>query len=183
MVAGATTFAPLKRWDYGRWAVCPMILRVSVERSILSPGWGWPPQVANSAGEEQGHEMHCGRGRRLAVSYAIECHGGAMPRTPFCCFAALSLKGKQEIELENLCVKCALCHSGGSPLWWLAPPPLPRWEACHTILMSLALPYESCSLATPAPLGALWALDSVSQSYNKKTAPKGAAPQPSEPAR
>ena len=87
--------------------------------------------------------MHCGRGRRLAVSYAIECHGGAMPRTPFCCFAALSLKGKQEIELESLCVKCALCHSGGSPLWWLAPPPLPLWEACHTILRSLALPYST----------------------------------------
>ena len=28
-------------------------------------------------------------------------------------------------------------------------PPLPRWEACHTILRSLTLPYESCSLATP----------------------------------
>ena len=124
--------------------------------------------MANSAGEEQGHEMHCGRGRRLAVSYAIECHGGAMPRTPFCCFAALSLKGKQEIELENLCVKCALCHSGGPPPLVAAPPPLPRWEACHTILRSLALPYESCSLATPASLGALWALGSVLQSYNKK---------------
>ena len=111
--------SPPKRGHHGCWAACHMILRVSVERSILSPEWGWPPQVANSAGEEQGHEMHCGRGRRLAVSYAIECHGGAMPRTPFCCFAALSLKGKQEIELENLCVKCALCHSGGSPLWWL----------------------------------------------------------------
>ena len=100
-----------------------------------------PPQVANSAGEEQRHETHCGRGRRLAVSYAIECHGGTMPRTPFCCFAALSLKGKQEIELENLCVKCALCHSGGSPLWWLVPPPFPRkrghygcWAWCHMIL-------------------------------------------------
>ena len=28
-------------------------------------------------------------------------------------------------------------------------PPSPRCEACHTILRSLTLPYESCSLATP----------------------------------
>ena len=39
------------------------------------------------------------------------------------------------------------------PLWWLAPPPSPRCEACHTILRSLTLPYESCSLATPQAVG------------------------------
>ena len=41
------------------------------------------------------------------------------------------------------------CRRRRHPLWWLPPPPLPRWEACHTILRSLTLPYESCSLATP----------------------------------
>ena len=35
------------------------------------------------------------------------------------------------------------------PLWWLAPPPLPRWEACHWILSRPRAPYESSSLATP----------------------------------
>jgi hypothetical protein len=35
------------------------------------------------------------------------------------------------------------------PLWCLTAPPSPRCEACHTILRSLTLPYESCSLATP----------------------------------
>ena len=30
-----------------------------------------------------------------------------------------------------------------------AAPPSPRCEACHRILRSLTLPYESCSLATP----------------------------------
>ena len=38
---------------------------------------------------------------------------------------------------------------GSSPLWCLTAPPSPRCEACHTILRSLTLPYESCSLATP----------------------------------
>ena len=35
------------------------------------------------------------------------------------------------------------------PLWWLAPPPLPRWEACHWIFSRPRAPYESSSLATP----------------------------------
>ena len=39
-------------------------------------------------------------------------------------------------------------HSPSPPLV-AAPPPSPRCEACHTILRSLTLPYESCSLATP----------------------------------
>jgi hypothetical protein len=41
-----------------------------------------------------------------------------------------------------------LHHSGGPPLV-AAPPPLPRWEACHWILSRLTAPYESSSLATP----------------------------------
>ena len=40
-------------------------------------------------------------------------------------------------------------HAGRTPLWCLTAPPSPRCEACHTILRSLTLPYESCSLATP----------------------------------
>ena len=36
---------------------------------------------------------------------------------------------------------------------WYCVPPSPRWEACHTILRSLALPYESCSLANPLKRG------------------------------
>ena len=36
-----------------------------------------------------------------------------------------------------------------SPPWCLTAPPSPRWEACHTILRSLSLPYESYSLANP----------------------------------
>ena|GEM_PF-4168171 len=39
------------------------------------------------------------------------------------------------------------------PLWWLAPPPLPRWEACHWILSRPRAPYESSSLATPLKRG------------------------------
>ena len=125
-----------------------------------------PPQVANSAGEEQRHETHCGRGRRLAVSYAIECHGGAMPRTPFCCFAALSLKGKQEIELENLCVKCALCHSGGSPFGGCATTFL-HGKACHWILARLLAPYESSSFATPQAVGQQSSVSQLSQKWQK----------------
>ena len=49
---------------------------------------------------------------------------------------------------------------GSAPLWWLAPPPFPRWEACHWILSRPRAPYESSSLATPASLVALWALGS-----------------------
>ena len=37
LVAGATTFPPLKRGHYGYSALCRMILRVSVERFILPP--------------------------------------------------------------------------------------------------------------------------------------------------
>ena len=44
------------------------------------------------------------------------------------------------------------------PLWWLAPPPLPRWEACHWILSRPRAPYESSSLATQLRWGALWVL-------------------------
>ena len=40
-----------------------------------------------------------------------------------------------------------------APLWWLAPPPLPRCEACHWILSRLSTPYESSSLATPLKQG------------------------------
>ena len=39
LVAGATTFV-LKGGHHGCWAVCHMILRVSIERSILPPEWG-----------------------------------------------------------------------------------------------------------------------------------------------
>ena len=39
-----------------------------------------------------------------------------------------------------------LHYSDRSPLWWLAPPPLPRWEACHWILSRLRLP------TNPVPL-------------------------------
>ena len=57
--------------------------------------------------------------------------------------------------------KCILfmCHAkhsaesaadgGFPPPWCLTAPPSPRWEACHTILRSLSLPYESYSLANP----------------------------------
>ena len=38
---------------------------------------------------------------------------------------------------------------GSAPLWWLAPPPLPLWEACHWILSRPRAPYEPSSLATP----------------------------------
>ena len=51
---------------------------------------------------------------------------------------ALGAKGKQKTAAF-----------GSSPLWCLTAPPSPRCEACHTILRSLTLPYESCSLATP----------------------------------
>ena len=37
LVAYATTFPPLKRWDYGCSAICHMTLRESVERPILPP--------------------------------------------------------------------------------------------------------------------------------------------------
>ena len=70
------------------------------------------------------------------------------------------------------------------PLWWLTPPPLPRWEACHWIFGSLRfptssavtdsldfqvalLPYKSSSLVQlqflchPAKAGALWTLGDV----------------------
>ncbi len=51
------------------------------------------------------------------------------------------------------------------PLWWLAPPPLPRWEACHWILSRLTTPYSTAitdSLdsqvagVTPVPLPPLF---------------------------
>ena len=49
----------------------------------------------------------------------------------------------------------------GGPLWWLAPPPSPRCEACHWILSRPRAPYESSSLATPASLVGLWVLSIV----------------------
>ena len=48
----------------------------------------------------------------------------------------------REWKTENSCLR-------QPPLWCLTAPPSPRCEACHTILRSLTLPYESCSLATP----------------------------------
>ena len=51
-----------------------------------------------------------------------------------------------------------LHHSGGTPLWWLAPPPLPRWEACHWIFGSLRSPINPVPLP-PRFTGALWTLD------------------------
>ena len=50
--------------------------------------------------------------------------------------------------------------AAAGPLWWLAPPPLPRWEACHWIFGSRCSPYKSSSFATPASLEALWMLGS-----------------------
>ena len=48
-------------------------------------------------------------------------------------------------------------YYSGAPLWWLAPPPLPRWEACHWILSRPRAPYESSSLATPLRGGTMGA--------------------------
>ena len=78
----------------------------------------------------------------------------------------------------------ALRARKSDPLWWLAPPPLPRWEACHWILSRPRAPYSTAitdsldsqvasaplriQLAgvTPVPLpprfaGALWVLGSA----------------------
>ena len=49
---------------------------------------------------------------------------------------------------------------GKSPLWWLAPPPLPRWEACHWIFGSLRPPTNPVPLP-PLFEGALWVLSTV----------------------
>ena len=38
LVPYGTNFHLLKRWDYGRWAMCCMSLRRSIERPILPPG-------------------------------------------------------------------------------------------------------------------------------------------------
>ena len=38
------------------------------------------------------------------------------------------LKGQRGWAARNLCVILFLYHSGGSPLWWLAPPPLPLFR-------------------------------------------------------
>ena len=50
---------------------------------------------------------------------------------------------------------------GGSSPLVAAPPPSPRCEACHTILRSLPLPYESGSLV------GLWVLGMVPQFHKR----------------
>ena len=54
---------------------------------------------------------------------------------------------KAPVCIKPLQPPCGRWKSG--PLWWLAPPPLPRWEACHWILSRPRAPCESSSLATP----------------------------------
>ena len=75
----------------------------------------------------------------------------------------------------NKTTQSGFARRKSSPLWWLAPPPLPRWEACHWILSRLPTPYSTAitdSLdsqvagVTPVPLpplfrGALWMLGIV----------------------
>ena len=58
------------------------------------------------------------------------------------------------------------------PLWWLAPLPLPRWEACHWILSRPRAPYESSSLATPSSAGGTMGAEHCGQ-FARGVAAKG----------
>ena len=89
-------------------------------------------------------------GRLSAVRLAAECHIGAWPRTPYGPSRG-SEGGRREIfESYSSCTLPAPPF-GGCATTFL------HGKASHTILRSLSLPYESCSLATPLRGGTMGA--------------------------